>query len=87
MAGEGNPGKRIVVLAAFCVAVLTFFLNLAGGGDFLYAAFASLCTMLAASLVLLYVFKAISNVLARFLREQMKQGNPELGEGDGHDQS
>ena len=67
---DNEPGKKIIILASFCISALCFFLNLASGGDFLYASFVAVCVMMVSALILLQIAKAIVLIMAQYLEDE-----------------
>jgi len=64
---------RVVILASFIIAVVTFFFNLNTGCDILYAAFWALCVLFGVSIVMLVALQSVAKALLRHLQERQRQ--------------
>ena len=65
-----DPGKRVVILISFCIAILSFLINIIGGEDFFYSSFMALCVMFVSALILLQMGKMVIYVMMKFLQNQ-----------------
>jgi Mg2+/Co2+ transporter CorB len=62
--------RRVVILAAFIVALGTFVFNIATNGDILYSAFCAICVFLGVAIAMLFALKGVAKALLRHLKER-----------------
>lgn len=74
---NGDPGKKIVMLLSFCVALVVFGWTFLRDSDLLSAAYNALAVLFVSALILLQVMKAIGAIMIHYLQSQNEQARLE----------
>ena len=67
-----NILRRLVIVLAAIVALISFAVNMMAGADFFDSAFRSLCVLFASAVVFMVAFKAVAQVLFKHLEERKR---------------
>ena len=72
----GEAVKRLIMLLAFVIAIITLIINLlVKNSDIFNAAFNALCVMFISAIILFYTVKCVSFILFEYLQKGPQNSN------------